>query len=288
MPLSIAFPTTLDAPTRAEVQALVGSIEARDGEPPLSDQALTQLAAQDVGHVTARDGHRLAGYAQQSGTTLELAGGATAVGALLDAVEDRGKAELSVWSHGRRSPVGPALEARGYTQVRVLRQLRRSLAEPLPEVAVPDGVRIRAFVPGRDEQAWLRVNAAAFATHPEQGRWTLADLVARMGEPWFDAAGFLLAERGDELLGFHWTKIHSDGAGEVYVLGVDPSAQGLHLGPALLVRGLAHLAGRGCDEVLLYVEDDNATAMRLYERLHFARHDADTQWRRSRDVSPFT
>ena len=288
MPLSIAFPSTLDAPTRADVLALADAIETRDGEPPLSDQALTQLPSPDVVHVIARAGDRLGGYAQQQGTALELAGDAAAVGALLDAVEGRRDADLRVWSHGRRSPVGAALESRGYTQARVLHQLRRSLAEPLPEIPVADGVRIRAFVPGQDEQAWLRVNAAAFATHAEQGRWTLADLTAREAEPWFDAAGFLLAERGDSLVGFHWTKIHSDGAGEVYVLGVDPSAQGLRLGPALLVRGLAYLAGHGCEEVLLYVDDENAPAMRLYERLNFARHDTDIQWQRLRDVAPFT
>lgn len=280
MPFPTAFPLTLDASVRADVHALADAIEARDGEPPLSDQARTQLGSADVVHVTARDGNRLAGYAQLDGTSLELAGDTAAVGALLDAVEARGELDLRVWSHGRRSPVAAVLESRGYTQARVLHQLRRSLAEPLPVIAVADGVTIRTFVPGQDEQAWLRVNVAAFATHAEQGRWTLANLTAREAEAWFDPAGFFLAQRGADLLGFHWTKIHTDGTGEVYVLGIDPSAQGLRLGPALLVRGLEHLAGRGCTEVLLYVDDDNTTAMVLYERLHFRSHDTDIQWRR--------
>jgi mycothiol synthase len=288
MPLSTAFPATLDAPTRADVHALAEAIEARDGEPPLSDQARTRLASTDVVHLSARDGDRLVGYAQLDGRSLELAGDAAAVGALLDAVEARRDtepdpgpdADLLVWSHGRRSPVGAALESRGYTQIRVLHQLRRTLAEPLPEIGLAADLQIRPFVPGQDEQAWLRVNAAAFAAHAEQGRWTLADLTAREAEPWFDPAGFLLAQRGEHLLGFHWTKIHSDGAGEVYVLGIHPSAQGLRLGPALLVRGLEYLAGRGCLEVLLYVDDDNTAAMGLYERLGFHSHDADSQWRR--------
>lgn len=288
MPLSIAFPVTLDAPARADVHALADAIEARDGEPPLSDQALTQLASPDVVHVTASDGAPLAGYAQRDGTSLELAGDAAAVRALLDAVEARGEADLRVWSHGRRSPVGAALKSRGYTPARVLHQLRRYLADPPAEIPLADGVTIRTFVPGQDEQSWLRVNAAAFAAHPDQGRWTLANLAAREAEAWFDPAGFFLAQRGDDLLGFHWTKIHSDGVGEVYVLGVDPSAQGLRLGPALLVRGLAYLAGRGSHEVLLYVDDDNASARGLYERLHFRNHDTDIQWRRPLDAAPFT
>lgn len=281
MPTSTAPVPLLDAPTRTQVQALAEAIEASDGEPPLSDQALTQLGTSDVVHVLAHDGDRLVGYAQLDGTTLELAGGAAAVSALLDTVAAWGGADLRVWSHGKRSPVGAVLQSRGYTEARVLHQLRRSLADPLPEISLADGVTVRTFVPGQDEQAWLRVNAAAFATHAEQGRWTLADLAARQAEPWFDPDGFFLAERGGQLLGFHWTKIHGDGTGEVYVLGIDPSAQGLKLGPALLVRGLAYLAERGCNEALLYVDDDNSGAMGLYERLQFHSHDSDSQWRRN-------
>src|SRR5690606_10535850 len=116
--------------------------------------------------------------------------------------------------------------------------------------SLPAGVRLRPFRPGADEPAWRSLNARAFADHPEQGRWTLADLRLRMAEPWFDPAGFLLAERETDgrLLGFHWTKVHakdpsSTGGepapiGEVYVLGVDPQAQGLGLGRALTLAGL--------------------------------------------------
>jgi mycothiol synthase len=100
-----------------------------------------------------------------------------------------------------------------------------------------------------------------------------------MEEPWFDPADFLLADRDGELLGFHWTKVHSAELGEVYVLGISPAAQGLGLGRALLVRGLRHLAERGCTEVLLYVDGDNAGARRLYEQSGFCEHDRDVQFR---------
>jgi len=40
------------------------------------------------------------------------------------------------------------------------------------------------------------------------GRWTHADLQARIDEPWFDAAGFLLTNVR-VLLGYHWTKVHA-------------------------------------------------------------------------------
>jgi mycothiol synthase len=67
----------------------------------------------------------------------------------------------------------------------------------------------------------------------------------------------------------------------VYVLGVAPEAQGMKLGRALTDLGLAHLRGRGLAQVLLYVEEDNAAAVGLYERTGFARFSADVSWRRA-------
>ena len=116
---------------------------------------------------------------------------------------------------------------------------------------------VRAFRPG-DEAELLRVNAAAFAHHPEQGSMDAAELAERMAEPWFDPADLFVAVAGDRLLGFHWTKRHSATLGEVYVVGIDPASQGLGLGKVLVDAGLRLLRGGGADEVLLYVESDNA------------------------------
>ncbi len=157
---------------------------------------------------------------------------------------------------------------------------------------MPDGVRIRSFAVGADEAELLRVNNAAFAWHPEQGGWTLDDVAEREAEPWFDPDGVLLAvdvTAPQHVLGFHWTKVHAAGTGEadatapvgeVYVLGVDPAAQGRRLGPALTLAGLAHLRDLGLGAVVLYVEADNAAAVRLYRDLGFERFSADVSYRR--------
>jgi mycothiol synthase len=199
-----------------------------------------------------------------------------------------------VWAHGTLPAARALAEALGIGPVRTLLQLRRDLTGPfVPEL--PDGVTIRTFVPGRDDEAFLAVNARAFAWHPEQGRLDLAGLAAEQAEDWFDPAGFFLAvpeEEADRVLGFHWTKVHPidptpppDAApgpvGEVYVLAVDPSSPVRGLGTPLTLAGLVHLAGRGLDTVLLYVEADNEAALRLYRRLGFADYAADTVYARA-------
>ena len=171
--------------------------------------------------------------------------------------------------------------------VRELMQMRRPLRD-IPELVVPEGVRIRTYGGASDDPELLRVNNAAFAWHPEQGGWTEADITERRGEPWFDPEGLFLAfdETTGALLGFHWTKVHTDrqGLGEVYVVGVDPAAQGRGLGRTLTAGGnLHHLARRlsAHDEaaVMLYVESDNTAAVNTYERLGFAVSNVDTAFK---------
>lgn len=277
-PVDVVETSALDAAARRAVLDLAAQVEARDGEPPLNDQAMSRLSSAAVRHLLARRDDAIVGYAQLDGAALELVGAPDVIPALLDGAARRRPDRLVVWSHGERSAVGPELQRRGYRPVRVLHQLCRDLSEPVPDVPAGDGVVVRDFVPGRDEADWLAVNAAAFASHPEQGRWTADDLAAREAEPWFDPHGFLIAERDGRMLGFHWTKVHPNGDGEVYVLGVHPAAQGLRLGPTLLALGLRRLAERGSPRALLYVDDDNAGAMRLYERFGFGHSDTDTQW----------
>jgi mycothiol synthase len=167
--------------------------------------------------------------------------------------------------------------ASGMAPVRELWRMCRSLPldeahDPPGPVPLPPGVTVRTFAVGSDEDAWLALNAAAFADHGEQGRLTRADLDARIAADWFSADGFFLAERDGRLVGFHWTKVHREEnppAGEIYVLGVDPAEHGGGLGRAQSRIGLRHLAALGLDRVLLYVDAHNVSAVAVYRRLGF-------------------
>jgi mycothiol synthase len=254
----------------ADVQALVAAATEVDGTAPLSEHVLLHLrhgGDAEAAQLLAREGDELVGFAHLD-LTDPVAGGAgelvvhpsTAGGPRLahragaprpgGPVGGGGRAAAAVGA--RRAPGAVALATTlGFTQARVLWQMRRSLLAPLAEPHLPEGVRLRPFVVGADEREFLRVNNAAFDWHPEQGGWDLDQVKLREAEPWFDPNGFLLAvDADDRLLGFHWTKVHGDGGhshepiGEVYVLGVDPSARGMHLGAALTLAGLRHLRDR--------------------------------------------
>ncbi|MEO3854637.1 mycothiol synthase [Acrocarpospora sp. B8E8] len=195
-----------------------------------------------------------------------------------------GGGRLRLWAHGDHPGASRLAASAGFTRVRSLWQMRRSLYAPMPAAEFPEGVQVRGFVPGDDEAAWIALNARAFAHHPEQGSWTLNDLDQREKEPWFDPSGFFLAFRDSRLVGFHWTKIHGadghghDAIGEVYVVGVDPAERGTGLGKALTLTGLTHLRAHGLSQVMLYVDEDNQAAIRLYESLGFSRWDTDVMY----------
>ena len=289
----------------ADVQALVAAATEVDGTAPLSEHVLLHLrhgGDADAAHLLARDGDELVGFAHLD-LTDPVAGGAgelvvhpehrrAGLGSRIvqELLDRAGRSEvaagrLRLWAHGEHPGAVALATTLGFTQARVLWQMRRSLLAPLAEPHLPDGVRLRPFVVGADEREFLRVNNAAFDWHPEQGGWDLDQVKLREAEPWFDAKGFLLAvDADDRLLGFHWTKVHGDGGhshepiGEVYVLGVDPSARGMHLGAALTLAGLRHLRDRGLRQVMLYVEADNDAAVRVYRDLGFTRWDTDVSY----------
>lgn len=289
---------------------LLAAAEESDGNPSISEQTLVTMRSADIGShalltlaLYAPDedsdpatGEDLAGFAvvidEPDGTgVLEIAvhpsyrnqGVADhLVGALK---ESRGLDGLKAWSHGNHEAAADLAARYGFGPVRELWKMRMTTAGArLPEAALPEGVSLRPFLPGQDEDAWLAVNRAAFAHHPEQGSLTRADLEARMAEDWFDPAGFLLAEdRDGRLLGFHWTKVHPKhgphpAIGEVYVVGVAPEAQGMGLGRALTLAGIRYLQDLGLHAVMLYTDADNAAAVALYRSLGFTRWDMDVMY----------
>lgn len=168
-----------------------------------------------------------------------------------------------LWVRQSRDTDARCAADNGYVVDRRLQVLGRSL-DPAPDpVDPPDGITVRAVTEG-DLDEVVRVLATAYEGTPDGG-WDRERLDARRTLEWYDDADLLVAARDDgTLAGLHWTKRRGEGVGEVYNLAVDPAAQGMGLGVVLLVAGLRHLADVGQHEVLLWVDEDNERAVRLY------------------------
>ncbi len=271
---------------------LIAEAAEHDGFRSLSDQLWLDFI--DRGHagfvavVAIDELNRIGAYAQvdraNSSTTIELVispdarGEAMALGPLvlsgaLDQVGADGGGTVYWWVHQPDDTADVIADKLGLRLGRRLFQLRRAL--PIGETTIVD---TRAFVVGRDEAEWLRVNNAAFHDHPEQGGWTIETLRQREAEPWFDADGFRLHERDGRLAAFCWTKVHDETSppiGEIYVIAVDPPFHGLGLGRALTIAGLDHMTSNGVTIAMLYVDGANTAALAMYERLGFSIHHAD-------------
>jgi mycothiol synthase len=174
--------------------------------------------------------------------------------------------------------------AEGFVPERDLLQMRVALPLPDDVVATTRPLTTRPFVVGRDEEAWVETNNRAFAGHPEQGGWTVAELQERMTADWVEADDFLVADDpdGPGLIGACWTKVHRDRTpvlGEIYVIDVDPSHHGQGWGRSLTVAGLVHLAGRGITVGMLYTDDSNVAAVALYTSLGFTVDHVDRSYR---------
>lgn len=187
---------------------------------------------------------------------------------------------MYLWVHRVEDPHDTLAARAGFQIQRQLAFMTRSLPERPAVPTPPEGVVLRTYEPEEDDEQLLRVNNAAFQGHPEQGDWDADTLAGRRRLPWFDPTGVIMAWRGEELVGFHWTKWHGHDAdevvgahepvGEVYVLAVAPATQGMGLGRILLAAGLAHLHDRGCRQAILYVDADDDGPVGLYESVGFS------------------
>ena len=260
-----------------DIDRITAAAEAADGVAPIDEATRLTLAnrPEQVRSWLRDDAFALLIDGELSLVVHPDARGRGVGGALLGDVLREEPAAQRAWLHGDHPAAGRLAARHGFDRVRELWVMRRPLPGELGDVRLEEGIRIRGFAPG-DEHELLRVNAAAFAHHPEQGAMDRVNLAERMAEPWFDPAGLLVATDGDRMLGFHWTKRHSPELGEVYVVGIDPAAQGRGLGKALTLAGLHHLADGGAREVLLYVESDNTPAIAVYSGLGFTHAAADT------------
>jgi mycothiol synthase len=301
----------LPAPDRAALRALLESAGAARQHPALPEPQLLAVTQR----TEAPDGERVVlarhGNGAGSGSGAELAGcavlspardGSTVLHLVVDPATPGPELQTALLRRAvQEAPAGSPVHlwvmqataadddravAEGFVPERDLLQMRVPLPLPDDVVAATRPLVTRAFVRGRDEAAWVETNNRAFAGHPEQGGWTVAQLEERMAAPWVELDGFLVADDpdGPGLIGACWTKIHRDHdpvLGEIYVIDVDPRHHGHGWGRSLTVAGLVHLAGKGITVGMLYTDDSNVAAVALYRSLGFTVDHIDRSYRRA-------
>ena len=256
----------------AEVEALSAAAAAHDGAPPFNDQALVEVRRGERRILRAEGG-----LAVVSDSEAELAiwpehrGRGLGLALAMVVREHFADRAWSAWAHGDHAAARAIAAKLSMRRTRELLQLRA----PVPaEAAVPASVR--PFTDA-DADAWLRLNAAAFADHPEQGSLTATDLADRRAAPWHDDANLLLHETGGELDASTWLKPQPDYV-ELYAVGVSPSAQGRGLGRLMMEATFGRMRELGAQTAHLYVEGDNTPALELYRRHGFTPWAIDVQY----------
>lgn len=287
--LKVAFEPFTGSDSIDELSALISAAKERDNHNPLGEHVWLDLhnSSEDIhrGFKVKIKGHsHLVGYLHicknRRNWTLEYvvhpnhrhSDGkleSLIVKKAIEEIRAEGGGHVHMWVFKPTHSSDKAALENGLSKGRLLYQMIADLNDPLLEVPEIDLV---PFEVGKDEEAWLKLNNAAFGNHPEQGAWDIKTLQSRFRQPWFDPKRFYLYKEGEKLIGFCWIKIHeefNEPLPEIYVIAVDPEYKGNRIGQSMLAKVLKVLKQDGFHEIMLYVDSTNEPALRLYEKFNF-------------------
>jgi mycothiol synthase len=272
------------------VDRFLEEVSAADGHPPLSGHKLSVIGrGQDrtgvwsdeegvclVGVAAHHDGDgHWAVEAAVAARRRDRADEETAIGHAVGLVPPDDPHTLWAFRAGQVE----AANRLGYVATRsVLR-----MAAPITDVArVPVlGITITSMV-AEDLSTIVEINNRAFADHREQSGMTPDALRRVVQAGGVGADGVLVAREGSRVRGFCVTKQEGNGAGEVYLLAVDPDSAGMGYGSMLASAGYEWLAGRGATTAVVWVDEGNEKARGVYRRLGLVEDF------RSREMTPAT
>ncbi|MBA7478628.1 Mycothiol acetyltransferase [subsurface metagenome] len=127
-----------------------------------------------------------------------------------------------------------------------------------------------------EESKLTQIQNCAFA-----GTWgynpnTVEEITYRTNLSSFSLEDVVLTYDGDEVTGYCWTGLTSEGEaaigerkGRIFMLGADPAYRGRGVGKRVLLAGLAHLKSKGIRVAELTVDSENKAACALYRSVGF-------------------
>jgi mycothiol synthase len=194
---------------------------------------------------------------------------------------------LGSWTSDRMVGAQALLRKAGFEETRWFFDMTRDLAQPIPDVPMPDGLEVRAVTMDMIRQIW-DADVEAFEDHWGGFDSSEENLQRWLEDPNFDPTMWVIAYDGDEVAGGVVNAIEAE---ENEMLGVQRGW--LHsvftrrawrkrgLANALISRSLVAIRDRGMDIGILGVDADNPTgALGLYERNGFVVAERSTAWRK--------
>ncbi|MBO1269376.1 GNAT family N-acetyltransferase [Arthrobacter cavernae] len=197
------------------------------------------------------------------------------------------QARLRIFNEEGQRGRSALLQRLGYTTVRWYNEMHRSLAVPLPEVPVTEGLELVTLEPSLHEAARLAHNDA-FRDHwgseprdEESWRFTLEHPLLRP-----DWSTVVLDPASGEVAGYQLASFDPDTAAErgftegyTELLGVRRSYRGRGIAQALLADAMRRFAGSGMDVASLDVDSENPTgALALYMGMGYTAVNRSMSW----------
>lgn len=131
-------------------------------------------------------------------------------------------------------------------------------------------LKIRKFVQGRDEEAWLRITNEAFKEYDDFRPDTMEDMELYEKSPNFDTTGMFIAEWNGAPVGMvnaYVDKKREEKKGFIRGLGVIPEFRRKGIGGTLASKAVDSLKARGMESVEAWSREDKVACKSLYESM---------------------
>lgn len=180
-------------------------------------------------------------------------------------------------------------QGQGFTPTRYFFRMRRSLADPTPELVLPAGFTLRTVDAEVDAEAWVEMFNQSFIDHWNHHDLTLRDFHYFCSLSFYRPDLNLVAVAADgTFAAFCEATIHPEDnlrsgrqEGWIGVLGTRRGFRRQGLGRAMLLAGLKTLQAAGMEMALLGVDADNPSgALGLYKSVGFTQQRRTTVFRK--------